>query len=154
MSKLAALTEQEIGLMTELLARLKEEQDALKIGDAAALPALGDAKLGLIDQLNAIESARAEFLGCKAGLDVRASMTDWLAAHPDQQPLAASWKKLLDLARQARLLHEINAKLVGMHLQQTNEMLGALTSPAHQNALYGSDGQASPASGSRIVDSA
>lgn len=154
MSTLSALTEQEIGLMTDLLSRLKEEQDALKNGNAGALPTLGEAKLKLIEQLNAIETARSQFLLCKGGTDVRAAMQAWLAAHPDQLTLATSWNKVLDLARQAKLLHEVNGKLVGMHLQQTNEMLAALTSPAQQNTLYGSDGQASLASGSRIVDSA
>ncbi|MFZ2267876.1 MAG: flagellar protein FlgN [Azonexus sp.] len=154
MSQLAALTEQEIELISELLARLEEEQEALKNADATALPALSEQKLKVIERLNTLESARAKVLGCQAGTDVRTAMEAWLAKHPEQQQLLGNWKKLLDLARQAKQLHIQNGQLISMHLQQTNEMLATLTSPAQQNTLYGSDGQASPTSGSRIVDSA
>lgn len=154
MPKFAALTEQEIELISHLLSRLEEEHEALKRADVSSLSALGEQKLKLIGQLNTLESARASALGCKTGEDVRAAMEDWIARHPDQQLVAGNWKKLLELARQAKQLHELNAQLVNMLLQQTNEMLAVLTRPQQQNTLYGSDGQASQASGSRLVDSA
>lgn len=153
-SQLAALTEQEIKLISSLKSRLEEEQEALKAGNATALPALGDQKQKLIEQLNSLESERAGFLGCHQGEDVRAAMENWLGKHPEQRQLAGNWKKLLDLARQAKQLHEVNGQLVNMHLQQTKEILAALNLTAQQNTFYGADGQASTASGSRIVDSA
>lgn len=153
-NKLTALTEQEIALISRLLCRLEEEQEALKTANATALPALGEDKLKLIEQLNVLESARADVLRCSAGEDVRAAMEAWLNQHPDQKQLAGNWKKLLDLARQAKQMHEVNGQLVNMHLQQTKEILAALTMTAQQNTLYGANGQASTGSGSRIVDSA
>jgi flagellar biosynthesis protein FlgN len=80
-------------------------------------------------------------------------MKIWLGRQPDNQTAAVNWENLLDLAREAKQLHELNASLVGMNLQQTNEALAILRKPA-QHTLYGSNGQTSPFSGSRIVDSA
>lgn len=154
MLKLAEFTEREIALVSGLLSLLQEEQQSLKQGNATALPMLGEQKIELIEQLNTLESARAAVLGCNSGDDVRATMEAWLVKHPDQSLIASNWKKLLDLARQAKHEHEVNGQLISMRLQQTNEILTALTNTAPHAALYGSDGQTSQGSGSRIVDSA
>lgn len=154
MSTIAALTKQEVELISRFVALLNEEQDALKQRNPPALPDIAAAKLSLVDQLNALESQRRAALGINDERNTREAMTHWLAENPDQLPVASNWKKLLTLAAEAKQLHELNAGLVAMHLQKTTEALIVLNRQSVQNTLYGSDGQAAPSSGSRIVDSA
>lgn len=154
MHKLAAIAARETAQLTEFIALLKLEQDALKRADAGALPAISEQKLRLVEALNAIEQERGAALGADAGENARSAMTRWLAANPEQKSIAASWKNLMDLAREAKQLHELNGQLIKMHLHQTGELLAALTQQFQKNTLYGSDGQTSSTSGSRIVDSA
>lgn len=154
MSGITAITEREITLISRFVALLTEEQDLLKRGDAAALPRIATAKGPLVDQLNALESERRAALGISGEQKTREAMEAWLAAHPAEQTAAAHWARLLELAQEAKQLHELNAGLVGMHLQQTAEALAILTRKAEQNTLYGSNGQTAQISGSRIVDSA
>ena len=150
MSEIAAITEREIALISRFVALLKDEQNALKCADASALPEISAAKIGLVEQLNLLEAERRAALGIVG----RAAMAVWLANNPNDQTAAVNWEKLLNLAQEAKQLHELNAQLVGMHLQQTSEALVILTRQAEQHTLYGSNGQAAQVSGSRIVDSA
>lgn len=154
MSGIAAITEREIELISRFVELLTEEQDALKRGDAAALPRIATAKAPLVEQLNAFENERRMALGIDGEQKTRQAMDAWLATHPAEQTAAADWARLLELAQEAKQLHELNASLVSMHLQQTAEALAILTRKAEQNTLYGSNGQTAPISGSRIVDSA
>ncbi|KXB30494.1 hypothetical protein AT959_14275 [Dechloromonas denitrificans] len=154
MHKLAAIAARETAQLTEFIALLKLEQDALKRADASALPAISEQKLRLVEALNAIEQERGVALGADAGENARSAMTRWLAANPEQKDIASSWKHLMDLAREAKQLHELNGQLIKMHLHQTGELLAVLTQQFQKNTLYGSDGQTSSTSGSRIVDSA
>ena len=154
MHPLAALAARETDQLKEFIALLKLEQDALKQADASALPAISEQKLRLVEALNTIEKERSVALGTAVGENGRSAMTRWLAAHPEQKNIASGWKKLMDLAREAKLLHELNGQLIKMHLDQTGELLAALSQQFQKNTLYGSDGQTSSTSGSRIVDSA
>ncbi len=154
MSEIAAITEREIALISRFVALLKDEQETLKRADASALPEISAAKIGLVEQLNLLEVERRTALGIVGDEKTRAAMVVWLANNPNDQTAAVNWEKLLNLAQEAKQLHELNAQLVGMHLQQTSEALVILTRQAEQHTLYGSNGQAAQVSGSRIVDSA
>lgn len=150
----AAMLGQEAALLASFIALLKKEQEALKTVEISALPALGEQKTQLVDQLNALELARSRAFGALPGESAKAAVDRWLDRNRGNAALVASWKKLLELAREAKQLHDLNARLVQMHLQQTNELLGALTQQAPGNSLYGANGQAWQATGSRIIDSA
>jgi len=154
MSEIAAITEREIALISRFVALLKDEQETLKRADASALPEISAAKIDLVEQLNLLEAERRTALGIVGDEKTRAAMVVWLANNPNDQTAAVNWEKLLNLAQEAKQLHELNAQLVGMHLQQTSEALVILTRQAEQHTLYGSNGQAAQVSGSRIVDSA
>ena len=154
MTDVTAITEREITLVSRFISLLQDEQETLKRADATALAEIGAAKIDLVEQLNSLETERRDLLGITGNENTRQAMTDWLANHPQAQTAAVNWESLLNLAREAKQLHELNASIVGMHLRQTSEALFILTRQAEQHALYGSDGQASQISGSRIVDSA
>lgn len=81
-------------------------------------------------------------------------MEAWLKNNPGERLVAERWQKLLELARQAKNTHLINARLLDMHARQTTELLAALTRQVENPALYGASGQTMPTSGSRIIDSA
>lgn len=154
MSDIAAITQREISLISRFVALLKEEQAALKLADAAALPEISTAKIALVEQLNALEIERRSTLGIFGEEKTRQAMIEWLAKHPENKTAAVNWEKLLNFAREAKELHELNARLVGLHLQQTTDALAILTRQSTERALYGSNGQAGQYTGSRIVDSA
>ena len=154
MPDIAAITEREIALISRFVALLKDEQETLKRADASALPEISAAKIDLVEQLNLLEAERRTALGIAGDEKTRAAMAVWLANKPNDQTAAVNWEKLLNLAQEAKQLHQLNAQLVGMHLQQTSEALVILTRQAEQHTLYGSNGQAAQVSGSRIVDSA
>lgn len=154
MSDIAAITQREISLISRFVALLKDEQAALKFANAAALPEISTAKIALVEQLNALEIERRTALGIFGEENTRQVMIQWLAKHPENKTAAVNWEKLLIFAREAKELHELNAHLVGLHLQQTSEALAILTRQSAEHALYGSNGQAGRYTGSRIVDSA
>lgn len=154
MAGITAITEREIALISRFVDLLKEEQEALKRGDPSVLQDIGTEKADLANQLNALESERRTALGFSDKQNTREAMTEWLAQHPNERSAAVNWEKLLDLAREAKQLHELNADLVAMHLRLTSDALTVLTRQSGQNTLYGSNGQTSTISGSRIVDSA
>ncbi|PKO88217.1 MAG: hypothetical protein CVU18_08030 [Betaproteobacteria bacterium HGW-Betaproteobacteria-12] len=154
MADLAAITEREVALIAHFIDLLKAEQESLRSTDPTALPDIATAKIALVEQLNDLESERRSALGISSEEKTRAAMDTWLAANPAQRTAAINWQKLLELADEARQLHQLNAGLVSLHLQRTNEAMTILNTRAAGETLYGSDGQAAPPSGSRIVDSA
>lgn len=153
MEDVAAITKQEIIFVSRFVELLKKEQEMLKRGKASDLADINVEKISLVEQLNLLETNRRQALKIKGDEDTRDAMRIWLGGQPKNQTAAVNWENLLDLAREAKQLHEVNASLIGMKLQQTNEALAILRKPA-QHSLYGSDGQTSQFSGSRIVDSA
>lgn len=154
MSDLKAITQREIELVSGFVALLKKECEVLQQAEVSTLPEIAAEKVQLIEQLNALETKRGQLLKAGAGESVRIAMTRWLEAHPNERSTAVDWKKLLDLAHEAKQLNTLNSSLVKMHLNHTGEMLDVLTQQAKKQTLYGSNGQASQLTGSRIVDSA
>ncbi len=154
MADLAAITAREVALISRFIELLKDEQETLCHADPEPLTHIGAAKVELVEQLNALEDERRAALGIGGEDKTRAAMESWLAAHPAEQKIAGDWKTLLELSREAKQLHELNAGLVALHLQQTGDALHILDSRRAADSLYGSDGQAAGPSGSRIVDSA
>ena len=135
MSDVAAITEQEIALISCFIARLNEEQECLKRADSSPLYEIGAAKIELVDQLNALETERRSTLGITGDTNTKEAMTQWLITHPEAKTAAVNWENLLNLAKEAKQLHELNSRLVSMHLQQTTEALTILTRQSEQHTL-------------------
>lgn len=154
MPPLADIATQEIALLTAYIDLLEQEQDILKRGEAPALAEVCERKTRLVEQLNDAERARCEILTPQDGEDMRSAMARWQAQHPEETRAGADWATMLDLARQARQLHDQNAQLTRLLLQQTSELLTALTRQPPTQMLYGSNGQAWQGNSTRIIDSA
>lgn len=143
-------------LITRFLDLLKEEQGVLLSATADELAAVVTRKQPLIDALNRIENERAVLIGCAAGKTSRADMQNWLEQQPqpDAAELAVLWQTTLHIAQQAKALHLENQDLLNKQLARTEAALDILMQRQKSTAVYGSDGQTSCFSGSRIVDSA
>lgn len=150
----SAILEREIDLISDFIALLNEEQDSLKQADPTRLPEFNTSKSGLVEKMNALEGERMAAIGQGGSLSNRASMDSWLNQNATDTAAALKWNKLLDLAREAKNLHELNGSLIAMHLKNTAEVLAVLTQQASKPALYSANGQSLQATGSRIVDSA
>lgn len=154
MPELAAVIGREIELISRFLQLLKDEQAALQRIDPEPLPEIASVKSTLVDDLNNLEEERRRMIGLAAGDNARQAMEAWISGHPGEKTIIRKWQTLLTLSAEARELHQLNAGLVAMHLQQTNEALAILTRQPPQAELYGSDGQTSLRGSGRIVDSA
>lgn len=154
MSVVATIIEREIELTSRFIQALNDEQACLKAADPTGLPEIISAKASLVEQLNTLESERMAAIG-QAGSDSdRVTMESWLSRNPDKTNATVAWEKLLILAREAKALHELNGRLVELHLRNTDEILAILTQDVREPGLYGASGQTMPTTGSRIVDSA
>ena len=154
MSVVARILEREIELISRFIAALNEEQACLTAANPAALPDISTTKADLVEQLNTLEGERMTAIGMTGSPSDRVTMENWLSQNRNDANATVAWEKLLVLAREAKTLHELNGRLVGLHLRNTTEILGILTQEAKQSGLYGASGQTMPATGSRIVDSA
>jgi flagellar biosynthesis/type III secretory pathway chaperone len=154
MPGIAELLDREISLVSAFVDLLNQEQDALKAAVPDALPEIQEKKMSLVEALNQASGARIAAIAGQ-GMPEQAAMAEWLAKQNSASTaLAASWQKLLELAREAKTLHQLNGQLVQMHLKRTEDALAILTQRQQENLFYGSNGQAATYTGSRIVDSA
>lgn len=154
MSIVAGILEREIDLVSHFIVALNDEQQSLAKGEASSLPEISLRKTTLVEQLNALEGERMAAIGHTGQRSDQVSMKTWLENNGTDLVAASNWLRLLDLAHEAKTLHELNAQLVETHLKNTAETLAILTQQASQSALYGASGQSIAGTGSRIVDSA
>lgn len=155
MSQLADLLVRELAQLSDFIALLEDEQQALKQGEVSQLQAITPRKQEMASALNETENTRLQLISLQPGENPKSAMERWLAERPGEVSAHTSWQELLNAAIRAKRLHEINGGLIGMHLQHTNEMLEALgVATSRQATLYGSNGMTEMQSGSRIVDSA
>lgn len=149
MSPLSAALQREIDIASRFLSVLEREQEALSASNMLPLEQINGEKAELIGLLNSASQEREQFTGPISG-----SLAQWLKENSQDAEAAILWEKLSAVARQAKQTHELNGKLIAMHLSRTSEALAILTHRQQHNSLYGSDGQAFQTTGSRIVDSA
>lgn len=151
---LLELLAHETKLVGEFIAKLTVEQEALKQGAMESLAAINTRKLELANLLNAAESERNTALVKSGFVGDRGGMLNWLAKHDKESAVAREWKRLMELAAEARELNRLNGKLIDLRLQATNQALNALTLAPQRSTLYGPDGHATRSTGSRIIDAA
>ncbi len=154
MSGMLEILKRESEALSRFVLVLADEQAMLRSAQAAELPAITQEKITLVEQLNQLGAERRALLPKTQASDDAAAMTEWLKSNSSNTEAAQTWQGILELAREARQMHERNGKLVSILLQKTNDALAILTQRAPEQTLYGSDGQTAAATGSRLVDSA
>jgi len=153
MSVLGDLLKREIELVLRFTALLEHEGRLLKQGDAESLEPLTTQKLGLVQEINQVESLRRKI----TGLNEQSNATDmlaWFENHNNEKEALQIWQKLLESARKARELHDLNAQLVSAHLQHATEALNVLLQRPADSGLYTKGGFTPMKTGSRLLDSA
>lgn len=154
MSNIAAIIDREIALISRFIELLLDEQTCLKQAAPELLQRITAEKVPLIETLNQLEGERNLVLQNTQGVSGQPAMVKWLAQSPQNINATVHWEKLLKLAREAKTLHEINIKLINLHLAKTNAALSILNSQSGSRTLYDSGGHSASTTGSRIVDSA
>lgn len=153
MASLADLITAEANAVSAFVLLLQQEQEALKKGNADALPAIIEQKNLAVANLAPISSARNACLA-QAGLAAdRFGVEKWLEMNPKDTRTQTSWLKLQTLATEARELNRLNGELIRLRMSHNSRMLESLLASNRQD-LYGANGQTSSAPTSRIIDSA
>lgn len=152
MSIASKLLKREAELVLRFRDLLLREQQILRSGKSDELAELNAIKLTLVNDLNVVGAERASALSSteKETVDMQA----WILAHPQEHEAAGLWKRVLDIAREARYINEQNGHLIHILHQKTSDALSILTQGKAEQSLYGSNGQAFNSTGSRIIDSA
>jgi flagella synthesis protein FlgN len=152
MLALGTIIDREISQISRFLALLLDEQEALKTATPDALPKIHDEKIILVDQLNELEVERSKLTHGSQASSARERMDLWMSEHPQERQIAAQWQQLIQLCQEAKQQNIINARLVNLHLERTNQALAILSRDANESILYGSNGQPAQYMGRRIVD--
>jgi len=154
MPGLATLLQQELTLLESFSALLAEERGLLERGEADALPALANLKMPVISALNTAGNTRNQWLKQQGFPADTTGIEACVKQQAGDKNLQGLWQRFLQTARQTRELNSFNAQLLSQQLQATSEALEVLGQEARRQALYGSDGQPTLATGNRVIDSA
>lgn len=140
----------ELSLIHTLIELMKGEQRMLIDADTDGLTAITPQKNQLIGQLAALSQQRHQQLGAAGFAPDDASMQAWLDGQAD--PDAASlWQDLLAATREAKELNRVNGMLITKHLNNTQQLINAMRTPAgsQEATVYGPSGQTTSAAPSR-----
>lgn len=142
LSTLRAVLRAEVEGHRALLATLKAEQEALRVGEPEAVAAIAATKLTHLGELEAVARQRTELLiACgmavtPTGLEASA-MPEALAA-----PVRADWERLLAIAGEAQRCNAFNGQLIARHQRHSSGALSCLLQAAGRAPVYGADGRA------------
>ncbi len=153
MSKLFETLEREVLLVQQFIELLHDEKTELSCSRSESLDTIKTKKLVLVEALNDIGRTRAKLIQGSDPVS-QSEMANWFLNNPNEQAAKKTWDTLLKKAAEARHLHQLNSELLGLMLKKTNDALAILTRRQQDQGLYGANGQSSPSTGSRIVDSA
>lgn len=154
MPSLADLIAVEADAVSAFVLLLQREQEALKKGEADALPEIIEQKNVAIAKITPISGARNTYLERFGLVADRAGIEKWLENNPKDTQTRASWLKLQAKAAEARELNRLNGELIRLRMSHNTRLLESLLA-SNRQGLYGANGQTSSAPPtSRIIDSA
>jgi len=139
--ELASNLEIEIASYRALLDLLRAEQDALRSADAEALPQLSRAKLRQVNALQEFALARSQLLRAASLPETAAGMSSLLSCGSEPPGAGELWKKLLQLAEEARSLNALNGRLALVQQCHFDRAISALLQAAGRLGIYGADGR-------------
>jgi flagellar biosynthesis protein FlgN len=133
----------ELTAYVELCELLRAEQNSLERGDVDRLQQLTELKARQVERLATLGAARVAFLrAARLSTDTK-GMEAWLESHAgtQRQDLTRIWQRLLDTAREARALNDLNGGLVSARLGHSQAALAALQGAGRPQLVYGPDGR-------------
>lgn len=129
----------ELAALDRFIKILQDEQSALVNVDIHRLVSISQEKSEQAEQLNQLARERLAAFAKRGVSGDRASVETWLTTQPSD--VKDAWSALIDRAKTAQDLNQINGKLIETQLQSTQQALNALTSAASQSTVYGADSQ-------------
>jgi flagella synthesis protein FlgN len=136
-----------------LLALLRQEQASLVEVDINSVTDLLNEKSLLVAQATDFAVARHHALAAAGFEASETGMQAWIATQEPQSEAAQSWKKLINLAREAKEINRTNGLLINQQLVRNEAALNVLRGGEPNSNVYGPNGQTSarPVSRSRVV---
>lgn len=153
-SDMGELISAELSVLRQFVDVLQREQTALTDGTTDSLIALANEKVHYAEQLAAMNHDRDLKLQA-AGFDMgRDGMQTWRTTSDLPVKVQNDLATVVELAKEARRLNDINGKLVADRLQHNQQAMNVLLTAAKQSALYGPDGQTRVGPAGRTLGSA
>jgi flagella synthesis protein FlgN len=149
---IAGLLEREYRAVEAFVALLRQEAALLESGTTESLAALAEEKLRAATELADFSATRDSKLIHAGFQPGAAGMESWIGS-PTGAGYREQWRKMLDLAAQARAINETNGKLINVRLRNNQQALSILMAAADQAVTYGPDGQQHPGGGGRSLGS-
>lgn len=153
-SGIVELISAELGLLRQFVDVLQREQAALTNGATDSLMALAEEKVRYAEHLAAMNHDRDIRLHAAGFGKGRDALQAWRTTSDLSIKTQNDLASLIELAKEARRLNELNGKLVADRMQHNQQALNVLLSAAKQSALYGPDGQTHVGPAGRILGSA
>ncbi|WP_319240749.1 flagellar protein FlgN [uncultured Propionivibrio sp.] len=154
-SRLLQTLTSESELVSLFISLLEKEQASLVEGQTETLPQIAEEKGRAADRLTAVGDERNRLLAEEGLAGGPSGIEAWCARHPLEKSIVSKWAEVLDKARRAKDLNQLNGNLITLRMQHTARALEALRSASRPLDLYGPDGQsAGTGTARRIIDSA
>lgn len=150
----AQVVAEELDYVCRFFELLQAENQCLKSGALEDLEEISRRKSLLIPELEAKTRSRQAFFSGNDPANSTQDLERWLAENPHEHEVLKYWQNLLQKAARTRDLHKANELLVSLLLQRTSAALDILVQRQRDQTTYGSNGQATTPTGSRIIDSA
>ncbi len=146
-SALSQILTEELTSFGQFCLFLRAEREALACNDSAALTRITGQKQEVCDKLVNLEKARQAHLGIGANNPAEALKV--IDSNLHQQ-----WLRLIELAREAQNLNQVNGVIIETRLKHNQQALALLKSGAEITATYTAGGQSTNVGSSRLLGSA
>ena len=153
-ASIAELIAIELDVLRQFVDVLQREQAALTDGQTDSLMALAEEKVRYAEHLAALNKRRDEKLRAAGLSNGGAGMKAWRAIGNISAKTQNELANVIELAKEARRLNELNGQLVSDRMQHNQQALNVLLSAAKQSTLYGPDGQTHVGPAGRTLGSA
>ncbi|MDC8445854.1 MAG: flagellar protein FlgN [Nitrosomonas sp.] len=140
-NELVSILENEMKTTLIFLEILHEEREILTQGQINDLDKVVADKAKIIDELEAINEQRSQYLLSHGYHKNKAGMRQWLDEQPFGIKLHELWDQLIILAKQAKQENQTNGRAISLQLQYNQRSYLALQSAAGNISLYGPKGQ-------------
>jgi flagella synthesis protein FlgN len=148
---LAAALRSELEQFRQFHQILQNEQETLAKGDIDTLVKLAQMKTDKVTLLSQLTGRRLSALKSLSFTPDHSGFTQWIKhCDPDNSKgVARDWEALLELAKSAQHLNEVNGALIKTKLRHNQDALAVLFGATNKVSLYGANGQAYTVNGSR-----
>ena len=139
-------------LVEKFVGLLKAEQEVLTAGRKDEIAPLTASKTTLAETLSQ-QSEKRQVLMAESGIPTdREGLKQWMTQQAaEHQEL---WASFIGLASEAKLLNDINGRLVAERLSNNQQAIQTLMAAANRPATYGPDGQTNSIGHGRTIGSA